>query len=232
MFFNRNITYLSMYEKEEKINTVGFLCFYPLEQGYRMELQVKGLDGWINGSYPLFIETDNSRYHWGAVMMKRGIIEECKYVSNVRGLALADGIGISVREVCGISIVLSEKCYIKGHWKEKDKWSQLQMQYPQVHPFDNDNEVFLCMTPVDLEQINSSCRKLMNNSFLLHGFYNYRHVIFGKAVEDKTFQLGVPGTYFEREKMVAEMFGFDKFRCEGEETVGKFGYYIKKLKLM
>ena len=71
---------------------------------------------------------------------------------------------------------------------------------------------------------------LVNNSFLLHGFYNYRHVILGK--EGEAYYLGVPGVFYEREKMVALMFGFEAFECEsGESKAGEFGYYLRKVEL-
>ena len=70
----------------------------------------------------------------------------------------------------------------------------------------------------------------MNNSFLLHGFYNYRHVILGK--EGEVHYLGVPGVFYEREKMVALMFGFEAFECcGGKAEPGKFGYYLRRVRI-
>ena len=45
------------------------------------------------------------------------------------------------------------------------------------------------------------------------------------------YYLGVPGTYFEREKMVAIMFGFEGFECDGAVEIGKFGYYMRRVEL-
>ena len=98
---------------------------------------------------------------------------------------------------------------------------------------------------------------MANNSFLLHGFYNYRHIILGRepleeadgdgtakgAEKEKAnqgkkrekygnFYLGVPGVYYEREKMVALMFGFEAFECcGGRAEPGKFGYYLRRVKI-
>ena len=96
--------------------------------------------------------------------------------------------------------------------------------------------MFLSVEPKDFIILRAPYQSLVNNSFLLHGFYNYRHMILGpdKEIgegEGTCFYLGVPGTYFEREKMVAIMFGFEGFECGGPVEVGKFGYYMRKVEL-
>lgn len=116
----------------------------------------------------------------------------------------------------------------------EDKWEQLQRSYKVVHPF-GDARVFLSIEPKDFIVLQSSYQRLVNNSFLLHGFYNYRHLILGPDKNlggaGNCFYLGVPGTYFEREKMVAVMFGFEGFECDGAVEIGKFGYYMRRVEL-
>lgn len=132
----------------------------------------------------------------------------------------------------------SPKCYreeILPEAASEDKWEQLQRSYKTMHPF-GDDRVFLSVEPKDFIILRAPYQRLVNNSFLLHGFYNYRHMILGPDKEigegDGTcFYLGVPGTYFEREKMVAIMFGFEGFECGGPVEVGKFGYYMRKVEL-
>ena len=54
-------------------------------------------------------------------------------------------------------------------------------------------------------------------------------MILGKEGE---YYLGVPGVFYEREKMVALMFGFEAFECEsGDPKAGTFGYYLRKVEL-
>ena len=117
----------------------------------------------------------------------------------------------------------------------EDKWQQLQRCYKRVHPF-GDERVFVSIEPKDFIILHSSCQKLVNNSFLLHGYYNYRHLILGPDRElgsryKTCYYLGVPGAYFEREKMVAVMFGFEGFECSGAVEIGKFGYYMRRVEL-
>lgn len=116
-----------------------------------------------------------------------------------------------------------------------DKWEQLLKSFPQIHPF-GDERTFISVEPKDFVILRAAYQKLVNNSFLLHGFYNYRYLILGQDAElggkeGDCFYIGVPGTYFEREKMVAVMFGFEGFECNGAVEVGKFGYYMRKVEL-
>lgn len=114
-----------------------------------------------------------------------------------------------------------------------DKWEQLRQLYPLVHPYEDERE-YISIKPKDFVIMTGDYQHLANNSFLLHGFYNYRHIILGKeqGAETDNFYLGVPGVYYEREKMVALMFGFEAFECSGGKAeAGKFGYYLKKVKI-
>lgn len=110
----------------------------------------------------------------------------------------------------------------------ENKWEQLLATYEQIHPY-ADNRIYVKLEPKDFIILRENYQHLVNNSFLLHGFYNYRYLILGK---EQDFYLGVPGVFYEREKMVALMFGFEAFECEGGEAEeGKFGYYLRKVEL-
>lgn len=50
---------------------------------------------------------------------------------------------------------------------------------------------------------------LANNSFLLHGYHNYNHLLL--VEEDGHMWLGVPGVYDPREARAADLFGFPQF---------------------
>ena len=72
-------------------------------------------------------------------------------------------------------------------------------------------------------------RDYVHNSFLLHGYYNYGHVILDETGEEP--RLGVPGNYYEREQLVAQMFGFPDFEAAQDVekiTNGTFGYFYTR----
>lgn len=59
-----------------------------------------------------------------------------------------------------------------------------------------------------------------------HAFMAYWKIL------DEELDRGVPGNYFEREKQVAIMFGFESFECEAEPAkTGDFGYYMMRTEL-
>ena len=115
-----------------------------------------------------------------------------------------------------------------------DKWTQLCHMFPVIHPFRDERE-YLSIAPKDFVVLCREYQKMVHNSFLLHGYYNYRHLILGKTVAgqggDKAqYFLGVPGNFYDREKMVAEMFGFEAFEGSRDPVKpGDFGYYMKKV---
>lgn len=111
---------------------------------------------------------------------------------------------------------------------KEDKWEQILDTYEQIHPY-GDERLYVKLEPKDFVILQAKYQHLVNNSFLLHGFYNYRYVILGK---EEDFYLGVPGVFYEREKMVALMFGFEAFECPGGNVrAGTFGYYLRKVEL-
>ena len=117
----------------------------------------------------------------------------------------------------------SPNCNLK-----EDKWEQILETYEQIHPY-GDGRVYVKLEPKDFVILQAKYQHLVNNSFLLHGFYNYRYVILGK---DQDYYLGVPGVYYDREKMVALMFGFEAFECPGGNVrPGEFGYYLRRVEL-
>ena len=80
--------------------------------------------------------------------------------------------------------------------------------------------------------------KLANNNFLLHGYYNYRHLVL--IDEGNQLKLGVPGIYHEREARAAATFGFPEFIAEVDVNVTlepqernenqQFGYWCRQVR--
>lgn len=114
-----------------------------------------------------------------------------------------------------------------------DKWEQLKKTYPIVHPI-REEEEYLKIAPKDFVIFTEKYQELVHNSFLLHGYYNYKHLILGKREKDGKviYYLGVPGTFHDREKTVAVMFGFEAFDGKREPAEnGDFGYYLRRVEI-
>lgn len=116
-------------------------------------------------------------------------------------------------------------------------WRQMQRRYPKVLAFDYANGCeILTIRPQDIGMLPRENWVYGNNSFLLHGYYNYRHLILAKLENpggEPRYLLGVPGHYYSNEKNLASMFGFPNFvlaRKQPEQD-GRFGYWYTDLRL-
>ena len=113
-----------------------------------------------------------------------------------------------------------------------NKWEQLNRIYPKIQPFGDVRE-YLSIAPCDFV-LSEHYQEMVQNSFLLHGYYNYGHLILTKIKEgiDDNYYLGVPGVYYEREKQAALLFGFEGFEGDGDAVQdGSFGYYMKRVEI-
>lgn len=175
-----------------------------------------GNGSWVAGHWKEFQEGDSLKEHSGTA---------AEYETEKKEEAASgEALNVAEKEMTTDPEPVSE-----------NKWEQLQRCYKKVHPF-GDERLFLSIEPKDFIILQAPYHRLVNNSFLLHGFYNYRHMILGPDREigkerGTCFYLGVPGTYFEREKMVAIMFGFEGFECDGAVEIGKFGYYMRRVEI-
>ena len=81
----------------------------------------------------------------------------------------------------------------------------------------------------ELPKITCADKSLMNNSFVNHGYFNFHHLLLGKK-DGNILVVGVPGIYNRREKMTANMFGFEKFKfsMRSDVCMNHFGYWYKE----
>lgn len=113
------------------------------------------------------------------------------------------------------------------------KWKQLCAIYPVVHPF-GDGRAYLSIEPRDFVVLTERFQPMVENSFLLHSFYHYRHLLLGRHKQGRNvrYYLGVPGVFYEKEKAAALFYGFESFEGADHPTKeGSFGYYMKQVQI-
>lgn len=137
---------------------------------------------------------------------------------------------IEIQEINENIILYEEKEIYQENHREHDilDWDALKRTCPGMVPFEVPREgQYLRMEPKDLKHFEKKYWYLGNNSFLLHGYYNYRYLIVGK--EKNGIILGIPGTYYPREERVAAMFGFPAFLPAQKQSKGdgRFGYWCR-----
>ena len=115
-------------------------------------------------------------------------------------------------------------------WRDTPEARRILNEFPRVYPFE-DGEIAECVKiePKDIGLLPMNHWGAGNNSFLLHGYNNYHHLLFAKKQTRNgcLYLLMVPGIYNAREKYMARLFGFEYFKCAKRRNLreGEFGYW-------
>ncbi len=107
--------------------------------------------------------------------------------------------------------------------------------YPKIRVNEINGEC-IKITPHDISYLPKKYWHLCNNSFLLHGFHNYKYLLLCEKKMDsgKKYLVGVPGVFHQKEQVIARMFGFTEFECnnsmnrQGNRAM-RFGYWCMYL---
>lgn len=114
----------------------------------------------------------------------------------------------------------------RGHQIDQE-WEQIRSSCHKVETCRELGEVYR-VNKGNFTVLPESMKHILQNSFLVHGLMNYGYLLLFRVDEKvRQFGVGVPGVYYEKEKLVAEMFGFPQFWCDGRSDNGKFGYYLR-----
>lgn len=113
-------------------------------------------------------------------------------------------------------------------------WEELCREHKPVALFEEWDMQCIQLELKDLRSLPKKYWYLGNNSFLLHGFFNYRYLLLGRTAEERWFP-GVPGVYQRQERVMAAIFGFPEFfaagpggeRGGGREPVNHFGCWVR-----
>ncbi|MCD8217506.1 MAG: DUF6128 domain-containing protein, partial [Clostridiales bacterium] len=101
--------------------------------------------------------------------------------------------------------------------------------------FDEEKNIYA--VKMDLRDVRSLPKKywqLANNSFLLHGYFNYRYILLGcEDGEKKRWFVAVPGVFQNQEQLLAGLFGFGEFRTKQltKQKTGEFGFWYRYLEM-
>ena len=115
-------------------------------------------------------------------------------------------------------------------------WDSFRKRCPKIQAFDSAgiSEV-LTIKPQDIGLLPRETWTYGNNSFLLHGYYNYRYLILARIADGRRVRyiLGVPGHYYSNEKYMASMFGFPHFVLSKKQPAqdGRFGYWYTDIRM-
>ncbi len=148
-------------------------------------------------------------------------------------------------EVCGIILEDEEHKRYMATWNKETIDVDMisteplkEMEIQEEIEIEPKKDVYEKIQRRDLARLPRREWKLANNNFLLHGFYNYHHLLW--IEEEGKLYIGVPGVNHAREVQAANAFGFTEFRTmenkeielnEDEKNPREdFGYFCRRIK--
>ena len=129
---------------------------------------------------------------------------------------------------------LQQKAH-RANATQTDPFEKLFVRADYIDAFDDDY-FYDCIevSPEKLKCLNQNEIDIAGNSFLLHGYYNFRHILFGRVrdnLDNTKYFIGVPGMYCNRERYMASMFGFNNFKKSHRSDYANpyFGYWYQEI---
>lgn len=221
--------FIAYFENGIQEGNIGVVNQKITDEDIEFRIQILGPKEWENTKVLLHLSNGRSEKRLGELIIRNGMAREQYKMS-----ALEYQKGSYTKLI----FVLGEHCYgmvYLNRLKEeteytkppKDKWESVKKNYPVLYPFKGQGP-YIFISPKDLQLLPEKYHHLSSNSYLMHGFYQYRHMILGEYSWERGtfFYVGVPGEYVPKEQSSAAMFGF-----EGYERSGDLGYYLYRVEL-
>lgn len=116
------------------------------------------------------------------------------------------------------------------HSQRLDDWLLLQQSHRSMQPFETEEFSCLRICPRDIMWLRQRGWPVGRNSFLMQGFWQFRHLILAKDGAGDFF-LCVPGQENAKNQPYATAFGFPEFRRAkaSADFPGNFGYWCRRL---
>jgi len=226
MDYGKQIYYLDYFENGIKGKALGHIVWLECQEKCELDVSVSKLERLFLGQASVLLIYENKEEIIGILDIKNGHAEKNYYIGKMKERPI--GIRISMtREKWLEKIWKSEFVEIKKEPEPVKSEKSIFEDYHICHPFGTEEEYY--SVEIDTLQKLPQTKVMENNSFLLHGYYNYKHLILCKPSNDKII-IGVPGILYEREKKVAAMYGFNSFKgVKNMNNMGCFGYYMREL---
>ena len=111
-----------------------------------------------------------------------------------------------------------------------EAWRRLCKLFPTARPFEPSAWEVLCISLQDIGRLPPENWVWGSNHFLLHGFYQYHHLILARQRIENKIYLGIPGEFGVNEKFMAGMFGLERFQRERQGR-GDKGYWLAPIRI-
>lgn len=261
MVYTQQIQYIDYYDQGERRKNAGFAKLILDEDLQKIDIRIEKMEDFSDGEYEVWLVPASSPKEPMALGKIR--LENGSGVFSTVRKAGEQKDDVEIKIYLGSSKVLTSRLHdfyllkrtdpmeekkeiiekkeennIKNEREAsynmtEEKWEQLWSIYPHKNPFGDERE-YLIISPRDFVIFQKESYKMVKNSFLLHGYGNYKYLILwkNKKMGEERFFVGVPGLFYEKECEAAVFFGFESFEGKKEPPAeGDFGFYMKRIYL-
>ena len=228
-------------EEEKRQETAESSVVRQEMAGYNAALKERGQSE-SGGQQPVQSESAMLAGKSEMVQTKQIVVEEQQIVQTKQAEVAAESVTMpenikadgAAAKIPAETQHLQQKAH-RANATQTDPFEKLFVRADYIDAFDDDY-FYDCIevSPEKLKCLNQNEIDIAGNSFLLHGYYNFRHILFGRVrdnLDNTKYFVGVPGMYCNRERYMASMFGFNNFKKSHRSDYANpyFGYWYQEI---
>lgn len=228
-------------EEEKRQETAESSVVRQEMAGYNAAMKERGQSE-SGGQQPVQSESAMLAGKSEMVQTKQIVVEEQQIVQTKQAEVAAESVTMpeNIKADGAAAKIPSETQHLqqkahRANATQTDPFEKLFVRADYIDAFDDDY-FYDCIevSPEKLKCLNQNEIDIAGNSFLLHGYYNFRHILFGRVrdnLDNTKYFVGVPGMYCNRERYMASMFGFNNFKKSHRSDYANpyFGYWYQEI---
>lgn len=228
-------------EEEKRQETAESSVVRQEMAGYNAAMKERGQSE-SGGQQPVQSESAMLAGKSEMVQTKQIVVEEQQIVQTKQAEVAAESVTMpeNIKAAGAVAKIPAETQHLqqkahRANATQTDPFQKLFVRADYIDAFDDDY-FYDCIevSPEKLKCLNQNEIDIAGNSFLLHGYYNFRHILFGRVrdnLDNTKYFIGVPGMYCNRERYMASMFGFNNFKKSHRSDYANpyFGYWYQEI---
>lgn len=228
-------------EEEKRQETAESSVVRQEMAGYNAAMKERGQSE-SGGQQPVQSESAMLAGKSEMVQTKQIVVEEQQIVQTKQAEVAAESVTMpeNIKAAGAAAKIPAETQHLqqkahRANATQTDPFQKLFVRDDYIDAFDDDY-FYDCIevSPEKLKCLNQNEIDIAGNSFLLHGYYNFRHILFGRVrdnLDNTKYFIGVPGMYCNRERYMASMFGFNNFKKSHRSDYANpyFGYWYQEI---
>ena len=228
-------------EEEKRQETAESSVVRQEMAGYNAAMKERGQSE-SGGQQPVHSESAMLAGKSEMVQTKQIVVEEQQIVQTKQAEVAAESVTMpeNIKAAGAAAKIPAETQHLqqkahRANATQTDPFQKLFVRADYIDAFDDDY-FYDCIevSPEKLKCLNQNEIDIAGNSFLLHGYYNFRHILFGRVrdnLDNTKYFIGVPGMYCNRERYMASMFGFNNFKKSHRSDYANpyFGYWYQEI---